>query len=60
MEITNLKEKWGIRIEATAQEVLSLSSDFLRNLGYEKHFILFKGLGKISESEIYRLLRKII
>jgi alpha-ketoglutarate-dependent taurine dioxygenase len=58
MEITNLKEKWGIRIEATAQEVLSLSPDFLRNLGYEKHFILFKGLGKISEQEIYNIVSR--
>lgn len=58
MEITNIKPQWGISINASIKQLLSTDVDFLRNLGYQKHLILFKGLGKISEQDIYRLISR--
>jgi hypothetical protein len=58
MQITKIKEQWGVRIDSSIEELLSTDIDFLRNLAYEKHFILLKGLGKISEQNIYKLVSR--
>jgi len=58
MQITKIKEKWGICIEAPLEEVLSTNIDFLRNLGYDSHFVLFRGLGKISNQDMFSLISR--
>jgi len=56
MNITPLRPKWGLVVEATKDEVFSAPDGHWRNLGYEHDLILFKGLGKLTNAEYYRLI----
>lgn len=55
MIIENLKNKWGSVIHGTKDEVLNLDPQQIRQLGYEKDLIIFKGLGELSKGELYKI-----
>ena len=58
MKITKIKKHWGVCIDASIDELLSTEIDFLRDLAYESHFLLFKGLGRISDQDMFCLISR--
>lgn len=58
MQITDIKEKWGVRIDASLNELLATDIDFIRNIAYKKHLVLFKGLGNISNEDLHKLMSR--
>lgn len=55
MIIENLKDKWGSIVYATKEEVLTGDPIFFKQLGYERDLILFRGLGELTNGELYTI-----
>lgn len=56
MKIENIREKWGISVNASYDEVIKAGKNFWKDLGYTKSFILFKNIGKLKPIEYYELI----
>lgn len=55
MRLTKLRPEWGLQVDATAEEVFEKGADFWRDIGYKNDLVLFKGLGKISDADYFKI-----
>ena len=58
MEITNIHPTWGTIVNSSIEELLDQDDSFWRELGYKRDMIVFRGQGKISDTQYYHLISK--
>lgn len=59
MRITKIHDHWGSILEVSGiSELLSLEPAFLSELGYSRDLIVIRGIGLVSDQELYALLSR--
>lgn len=56
MKITNINPGWGSIVEIAKEELLECHPDDIKQLGYSRDLILFRGLGLLSYQELYKIM----
>lgn len=55
MQVDNLKDSWGSVIHGSFTEVME-NKHRLRDLGYDRDLVLFRGLGRLTKEQYYELI----